>query len=179
MKNKDKSDEYLLVDGYNIIFAWEELARLVANESLEAARNSLIAVLSNYQGLCALNIIVVFDAYRVKNGTEKIELVNNVSVVYTREKETADNFIERTAGTLYRRAYNVCVATSDIVEQTIILGKGATKIPAETLLTRIEDAKHKMKKSIAPEKYQKRNALYDSLDPETQKIWEDMRRGNT
>ena len=121
-------DTFLLVDGYNIIFAWEELSKL-AREDLDAARNQLIHILSNYQGIRHCKVILIFDAYRVKGGVGSVEKVNNIFVVYTKQAETADTYIERTTYELGKH-YRVRVATSDGMEQTIILGHESQRISA-------------------------------------------------
>lgn len=124
-------DEYLLVDGYNIIFSWKELKEL-ANENLDAARNKLMDILSNYQGFKKCIIILVFDAYKVKGGIGEIFDYHNIHVVYTKEAETADQYIEKVTHELANKHY-VRVATSDALEQLIILGKGAVRLSANDL----------------------------------------------
>ncbi len=133
---KEIGEEYLLVDGYNIIFAWEELKAL-AQESLDLARNRLIHMLCNYQGVVGCNLILVFDAYKVKGNEREVERVHNISVVYTKEAETADMYIEKTAHALAKRN-RVRVATSDSVEQIIILAGGAYKVSAENFLREVK-----------------------------------------
>lgn len=120
--------EYLLVDGYNIIFAWDELSGL-AKENLDVARNKLIQMMCNYQGYCKCHLILVFDAYKVKNNPGEVEQVAGISVVYTKEAETADMYIEKVTHELGRK-YRVKVATSDGMEQLIILGQGAMRVSA-------------------------------------------------
>ncbi len=120
--------EYLLVDGYNIIFAWEELKAL-SQESLEAARQSLMDILSNYQGYRKCGVILVFDAYKVQGNPGSVEKYHNISVVYTKEAETADMYIEKVTYDIGKK-YRVRVATSDGMEQLIILGHGAQRVPA-------------------------------------------------
>ena len=129
--------EYLLVDGYNIIFAWEELKSLAA-ESLEAARQSLADLLSNYQGYRRCGVILVFDAYKVKGNPGSVEKYKNIHIVYTKEAETADAFIEKATYDM-RKQYRVRVATSDGMEQLIILGHGATRVPANIFLAEIRN----------------------------------------
>ena len=121
-------EEYLLVDGYNIIFAWDELKALAA-ENLEGARTKLMEIMCNYQGFCGCHLILVFDAYKVKGNPGSVEQFHNISVVYTKEAETADMYIEKTTKEIARKK-RVRVATSDGVEQIIILGHGATRISA-------------------------------------------------
>lgn len=123
-----KGPEYLLVDGYNIIFSWENLNKL-AKESLEHARNKLIDILCNYQGFRRCELILVFDAYKIKGGTRSVEKVHNISVVYTKEAETADMYIEKVTHEIGKER-RVRVATSDNLEQVIILGNGATRVSA-------------------------------------------------
>lgn len=120
--------EYLLVDGYNIIFAWDELKKAAA-DNLDLARSMLINALCNYRGFRQCNLILVFDAYRVKGGKERVEQIDGITVVYTKEAETADTFIERTAHDISKN-HRVRVATSDNLEQIIILGVGAYRVSA-------------------------------------------------
>lgn len=128
--------EYLLVDGYNIIFAWEELKEL-AQENLDSAREALIEVLNNYQGYRKCSIIAVFDAYKVKGGVRREERHGNIDVVFTKEAETADTYIERTTHEM-KGKYQVRVATSDRLEQMIIMGNNAFKISAKEFKAEIE-----------------------------------------
>ena len=130
--------EYLLVDGYNIIFAWDELKEL-ANVNLDAAREALIEVLNNYQGYKKCSIIAVFDAYKVRGGVRRHEKHGNVDVVFTKEAETADTYIERTTHEM-KGKYMVRVATSDRLEQMIITGNDAFKISAKEFKAEIEKA---------------------------------------
>ncbi|MDO4493165.1 MAG: TetM/TetW/TetO/TetS family tetracycline resistance ribosomal protection protein [Clostridia bacterium] len=121
--------EYLLVDGYNILFAWEELKK-TAETNIDAARAKLADILSNYQGYTGCRLILVFDAYRVKGNAGTVEQYHNICIVYTKEAETADAFIERATYTLAKER-RVRVATSDGPEQMIILGNGAERVPAK------------------------------------------------
>ncbi len=130
--------EYLLVDGYNIIFAWEELKAL-AQQSLDAARVALTELLSNYQGYRGNRVILVFDAYKVHGGVEKVERHHNITVVYTKEAETADAYIEKATYRL-RKENRVRVATSDGLVQVIILGHGALRVSATALREEVEAA---------------------------------------
>lgn len=129
--------EYLVVDGYNIINSWPELSRL-KEESFEHARIKLIEILINYHGLTKVMIIVVFDAHQVKGGMERRESYQGVEVVYTREGETADMFIEKIVGTLSRKT-KVFVATSDWIEQSLILQRGAFRLTSRELLQEIKN----------------------------------------
>ena len=117
-----------MVDGYNIIFAWDGL-RAVSERSMDAARETLIRIMQNYSAYKRQNVILVFDAYKVKGGAEHMTKHGNVTVVFTKEAQTADQYIEKTAGRLSKE-HNVRVATSDGLEQLIILGQGALRIPA-------------------------------------------------
>lgn len=121
--------EYILVDGYNIIFAWDEL-KAIAAESLDAARSRLINILCNYQGFRQCELILVFDAYKVKGNDREVEKHCGISVVYTKEAETADMYIEKVSHELGKNN-RVRVATSDGAEQVIILGNGAFRVSAE------------------------------------------------
>ena len=132
--------EYLLVDGYNMIFAWEELKAL-AREDLSAARKTLADVLSNYQGFRQNRIILVFDAYKVPQGTGSVTKYHNIHVVYTKEAETADSYIEKASYRLQKEGHNrVRVATSDGPVQFIILGHGALRLSAQDLRSEVEQA---------------------------------------
>lgn len=130
--------EYLLVDGYNIIFAWNELQRLAAQD-IAAARGALIDILANYQGFRKCRVIVVFDAYKVKGNPGSVQTVHGIKVVYTKEAETADTYIERATYEL-RRERRVRVATSDGPEQVIILGHGALRVSARAFHAEVEAA---------------------------------------
>jgi predicted RNA-binding protein with PIN domain len=138
--------EILLVDGYNIIFAWDELNKAAA-ENLDAARKMLMDILSNYQGIRKNEIILVFDAYKVKGNVGSVIKYHNIHVVYTKEAETADTYIEKTACKLSRN-YRVYVATSDGPEQMIILGAGALRLSAGDLLQEIKDTERHIKDVI-------------------------------
>jgi predicted RNA-binding protein with PIN domain len=135
--NLPKGPGYLLVDGYNIIFAWDELNKMAA-DNLDLARNTLINILCNYQGFKQCEVILVFDAYRVPGNFREIEKVHNITVIYTKEAETADMFIEKTAHDL-AKDYRVRVATSDGAVQTIILGSSAYRVSAEEFHKEVKD----------------------------------------
>lgn len=136
--NTAKRESYLLVDGYNIIFAWEDL-RALAAVNIDSARDKLIDILSNYQGYLGSTVIVVFDAYKVKGNPGSKLLYNNVHVVYTKEAETADQYIERTVHQI-AKDHQVTVATSDALEQMIIWGAGAIRLSANGLREAIDRA---------------------------------------
>ena len=139
--------EYLLVDGYNIIFAWDDLAA-IAKEDMDLARSKLVNLMCNYRGLHRCEIILVFDAYRIKGNTGSVETVNNISVVYTKEAETADSYIERTTHELSKN-YRVQVATSDRMEQLIIIGNGAMRISADAFRKEVDRTEAAMRELMA------------------------------
>ena len=130
--------EYLLVDGYNIIFAWDELSALAAQD-IAAARSALIDILANFQGFRKCRVIAVFDAYKVKGNPGSMEKKNGIYIVYTKEAQTADTYIERATYEL-RRERRVRVATSDGPEQVIILGHGALRVSARAFHAEVEAA---------------------------------------
>lgn len=135
--------EYLLVDGYNIIFAWDELKSL-ADDSLDLARLRLTDILRNFQGFIGTPVIVVFDAYKVKGGQGSVERYGDFSVVYTKEGETADNYIERVTNEIGKR-HPVRVATSDGLEQLIVLGHGALRISAREFREEVEEVNRQIR----------------------------------
>lgn len=128
--------EYLLVDGYNVIFAWDDLKALAA-VNIDSARDKLIDVMSNYQGYVGCELILVFDAYKVKQNPGSITKHGNIHVVYTKEAETADMYIEKTTHELGRK-YKVTVASSDGLEQLIIMGQGALRMSSRGLREEVE-----------------------------------------
>ncbi|MDO5411211.1 MAG: NYN domain-containing protein [Lachnospiraceae bacterium] len=166
--------EYLLVDGYNIIFSWPELNEFAENGNLDSARMKLMEMLSNYQGYYQNTVILVFDGYKVKNNPGTVEKYHNIYVVYTKEAETADQYIEKTNGSL-ARANQVRVATSDRLEQVIILGQGASRVSARELQKEMEEMKREIRKEYLHVPELKRNSLIDNLDPEMAAMLERMR----
>ena len=138
--------EYVLVDGYNVIHAWEHLKALT-DTNIDAARSVLINILCNYQGYRKCELILVFDAYRVKGHEREVEKLDNITVVYTKEAETADMYIERAS---YKLAKNnrVRVVTSDGMEQMIILGTGAIKVTSEEFLEEVRQAEEEIREII-------------------------------
>ena len=176
MRQKFGKIPYLLVDGYNIIHAWEQL-KFMADGSLDAARTKLVDILANYRGLKEQEIIVGFDAHKVNGGIGSVEKRNGVFMVYTREAETADDYIERTAGAIAREQIRVRVATSDYLEQMIIMGHGAARLFAEDLKKEVEEAERFIRHQITVNKPIHKNRLLDNLDPETAALLERMRMG--
>ena len=137
-------EEYLLVDGYNIIFAWQELSEL-AKLDLNAARCRLMDTLCNYQAYRKMHLILVFDAYRVKGNPGSVERYHNIDVVYTKEAETADQYIEKVTREMNRKNDLVRVATSDGLEQIIIMGAGAIRVSAMELYEEVRAAEEEMR----------------------------------
>ncbi|MDE5892023.1 MAG: TetM/TetW/TetO/TetS family tetracycline resistance ribosomal protection protein [Acetatifactor sp.] len=131
-----QQERYLLVDGYNIIFAWEEL-REMARDNVEGARTKLMDILCNYQGYIQDTLILVYDAYKVKGNPGTVQKYHNIHVVYTKEAETADQYIEKTVHRIGKK-YQVTVATSDALEQVIIWGQGAVRMSAQELRREVE-----------------------------------------
>ena len=139
--------EYLLVDGYNIIFAWDEL-KAVARDNLDAARKNLMDVLSNYQGFKKNIVILVFDAYKVQGNPGSVEKYHNIDVVYTKESQTADAYIEKATYELGRNN-RVRVATSDNTEQLIILGHGALRVSASAFREEVDAAEKAIRELLS------------------------------
>lgn len=139
--------EYLLVDGYNVIFAWDSLKEL-SKDNIEGARNMLINILCNYQGYKKCEVILVFDAYKVKDSSREVEKVNNINIVYTKEAETADMYIEKVSHKLAKNN-KVRVVTSDALEQLIILGNGALRVSSREFLYEIQQAEEDIRNIIS------------------------------
>ena len=137
-------EEYLLVDGYNIIFAWDSLKEL-AKDNLDSARGKLMDILSDFQGYRRMNLILVFDAYKVKGNIGSTERYHNIDVVYTKEAETADQYIEKVTHKIGRK-HRVRVATSDGLEQLIIMGAGAARVSARELQEEVMAAGEELRK---------------------------------
>lgn len=167
-KPKPKPEkEYLLVDGYNIIFAWDELRNL-AQGDVKAARDSLMDRLSNYAGFTKKNVICVFDAYKVPGGTEQIYRYHNIDVIFTREAETADQYIEKAAHELTKQ-YQVTVATSDAIEQIIIYGAGAVRLSARNFESEVANAEREMQAQYIAQDTDRRQTVGSSVGEEIRK----------
>lgn len=166
--------EFLLVDGYNIIHAWDELKELY-EVSLESARQKLMDILSNYQGFKKITVIVVFDGYLVKGNIGTVYEYNNINVVFTKEAETADHYIERVVNILPKH-YKVRVATSDALEQLIILGGGAIRVSARELYNEIKGVETSIREKYINKRPPKNNLLTDNVDEKTREWIEMMRR---
>lgn len=139
--------EYLLVDGYNVIFAWDSLRELSKN-NIDGARNTLINILCNYQGYKKCEVILVFDAYKVRGNNREVEKVNNINIVYTKEAETADMYIEKVSHKLAKN-HKVRVVTSDALEQLIILGNGALRVSSREFLFEVQQAEEEIRNIIS------------------------------
>ena len=174
-KKEEDVQEYLLVDGYNVIFAWEELKEL-AKVSIEAARDKLMDILCNYQGYKKCVLILVFDAYKVEGYTLEIQKYHNIHVVYTKEAETADQYIEKVVHHIGRK-YHVTVVTSDGVEQVITMGQGGTRISSRDFLEEIEYTKKLIAEDNEKQRVSDRNYLFDHADEEFVQKMEDIRLG--
>ncbi|QJA09850.1 NYN domain-containing protein [Romboutsia sp. CE17] len=170
-----KMNSYLIVDGYNIINAWDDLKE-IAKYSLEDSREKLIHCIIDYAEFTGKKAIIVFDAYNIKNSKEKIEERKHITIVYTKELQTADSYIEKFISSLSKYD-EVKVVTNDYAEQQIVLGKGASRVSARELKLDIETAKERIreKTNIQHKKIQ-RNFLEDRLDEETLSKLENIRR---
>ncbi len=172
---KKDQEEYLLVDGYNIIFAWPELKEL-ADADVRAAQTKLMDILSNYQGYKKCTLILVFDAYKVEGHQEEVLTYHNIHVVYTKEAETADQYIEKTVHKIGRQ-HQVTVATSDGLEQIIIMGQGASRISARGLKEEIEETRKQLRQEWHQHRQSSHTYLFDHADAETAKLMEEVRLG--
>ena len=170
-----KTNSYLIIDGYNIINAWDELKE-IAKYSLEDSRDKLIHYMIDYAEFTGKKAIIVFDAYNIKNSKEKIEKRKHITIVYTKELQTADSYIEKFISTLSKYD-EVKVATNDYAEQQIVLGKGASRISARELKLDLDSAKEKIReRTTSNQKKIQRNFLEDRLDKETLSKLENIRR---
>lgn len=172
---KDQMEEYLLVDGYNVIFAWEDLKEL-AKVNIEGARNKLMDVLCNYQGFRKCNLILVFDAYKVQGQELGVQKYHNIYVVYTKEAETADQYIEKVVHEIGRK-YHVTVATSDNVEQVVTLGQGGKLLSARELRTEVKEVQRQIREEYLNRPQKGKNYLFDYLDEEISGQMEEVRLG--
>ena len=172
---KPEEEEYLLVDGYNIIFAWEELREL-SKVTIDGARQKLMDILCNYQGYKKCTLILVFDAYKVTGNTGEAIDYHNIHVVYTKEAETADQYIEKLAHKIGRQ-YNVTVATSDGLEQLIIYGQGCHLMSARDLKEEVAWANEQIREEKAKLEKSGKNYLFHGADEELAAYLEDVRLG--
>lgn len=174
-KTKGDREEYLLVDGYNIIFAWDELREL-SEADLAAARGKLADILCDYQGCRQCTLILVFDAYKVEGNPGEVARYHNIHIVYTREAETADQYIEKTVRRISRH-HEVTVATSDALEQVIILGQGARRMSAAGLKEEVELARKELKSEHLGKSGRLSHYLFDHLEEDDAREMERVRLG--
>ena len=173
--DKPQEEEYLLVDGYNIIFAWEELREL-SKVTIDGARQKLMDILCNYQGYKKCTLILVFDAYKVTGNTGEAIDYHNIHVVYTKEAETADQYIEKLAHKIGRQ-YHVTVATSDGLEQLIIYGQGCHLMSARDLKEEVAWANEQIREEKGKLEKSGKNYLFHGADEELAAYLEDIRLG--
>lgn len=174
-KLKDPVTEYLLVDGYNVIHAWEDLKEL-SRINFEAARNKLMDILCNYQGYKKCTVILVFDAYKVEGFQMEVQKYHNIYVVYTKEAETADQYIEKVVHEIGRK-YHVTVVTSDGIEQIVTLGQGGTLISAREFLQEVEIVRKLIQDDINERRETSKNYLFHHLDEDLANEMEEIRLG--
>ena len=175
VKEKKAKEKYLLVDGYNIIFSWDEL-RDLSEVNITSARNALMDILSNYQGYKKDTVILVFDAYKVEGNPGQVFKYHNIYVVYTKEAETADRYIEKTVHRMNRK-YEVTVATSDALEQVIILGQGGQRLSAQGLKEEVEQTCREIRKILEERRETDKNYLLKDIPAEMADMLEDVRLG--
>ncbi len=174
--------EYLLVDGYNIIFGWEALKEL-SETNIEAARSRLMDILCNYQGYRRMTLILVFDAYRVEGNPGSVQEYHNIHVVYTREAETADQYIEKVTKEIGRK-HQVTVATSDALEQVIIQSQGAARLSARELWEEIQAAEEEIREELERQhkgtarELSGRSYLFDGVPEDVAELLEEIRLGS-
>ena len=177
------AQEYLLVDGYNIMFGWEDLKEL-AETNIEAARSRLMDILCNYQGYRKMILILVFDAYRVEGNPGSVQDYHNIHVVYTKEAETADQYIEKVTKEIGRK-HRVTVATSDALEQVIIQSQGAARLSARELREEIETAEEEIREELERQhkgtarELSGRSYLFDGVPEDVAGLLEEIRLGNS
>ena len=166
---------YVLVDGYDVIFAWDEL-KAIAAEDVNAARERLVNIMSNYQGVRRCHLILVFDAYKVEGEAMEIFKYHNIHVVYTKEAETADMYIEKVVHEVGRK-YHVTVVTSDGVEQVITQGQGGTIISSREFLEEVKIVNRQIQEEWELHKESAKNYLFDHMDRELAGHMEEVRMG--
>ncbi len=175
IKLQERQEEYLLVDGYNIIFSWDELNEL-SKTNIAAARQKLMDVLCNYQGFKKCTLILVFDAYKVEGFQGEVQKYHNIHVVYTKEAETADQYIEKTVHQIAKK-YKVTVATSDATEQVIIWGAGAMRMSAQGLLQEVQETNKEIRRLLYEVKKPGKESMLKGLSPEVVELLEEVRLG--
>lgn len=175
VKKKEPLTEYLLVDGYNVIFAWDELKEL-AKIDIDSARGRLMDILSNYQGFRKETVILVFDAYKVDGEHLEIQKYHNIHVVYTKHAETADQYIEKVVHQIGRK-YHVKVVTSDAVEQVVTVGQGGQLISSREFLEEIKIVRKEIQEEYNLHRESGKNYLFDHMDKELLEEMEAVRLG--
>ncbi|MBP3568474.1 MAG: TetM/TetW/TetO/TetS family tetracycline resistance ribosomal protection protein [Lachnospiraceae bacterium] len=175
IKPVERQEEYLLVDGYNIIFSWDELNEM-SKTNIAAARQKLMDVLCNYQGFKKCTLILVFDAYKVEGFQGEVQKYHNIHVVYTKEAETADQYIEKTVHQIAKK-YKVTVATSDATEQVIIWGAGAMRMSAQGLLEEVQETNKEIHRLLNEVKKPGKESMLKGLAPEVAELLEEVRLG--
>lgn len=175
IKPEERQEEYLLVDGYNIIFSWDELNEM-SKTNLAAARQKLMDVLCNYQGFKKCTLILVFDAYKVEGFQGEVQKYHNIHVVYTKEAETADQYIEKTVHQIAKK-YKVTVATSDATEQVIIWGAGAMRMSAQGLLQEVQETNREIRRLLDEVKKPGKEGMLKGLSSEVAELLEEVRLG--
>ncbi|MDY5435685.1 NYN domain-containing protein [Peptostreptococcus porci] len=175
-KNKFVPRKILIVDGYNVINAWSKLKQ-ISKDNLEEARDKLISNIQEYAKLKGYDAYVVFDAYNVKGCDEKLENHHGITVIFTRENQTADSYIEKFISGLSKYD-EIAVATSDYAEQQIVLGKGCTRISSRELIGDLNNAKEELRNSNknTTKKYNDMNRLENRIDSDILNRLENMRR---
>ncbi len=174
-KPEEKVPEYLLVDGYNVIFSWEELREL-AKVNIESARDKLMDIVSNYQGFKKCTVILVFDAYKVEGNVMVVQKYHNIHVVYTKHAETADQYIEKVVHEIGKK-YHVTVVTSDGVEQVITTAQGSNLISSREFEEEVANVRRQIAEEIESRKAGGKNYLFDHMEEELAKEMEDIRLG--
>lgn len=175
IRPQERQEEYLLVDGYNIIFSWDELNEM-SKTNIAAARQKLMDVLCNYQGFKKCTLILVFDAYKVEGFQGEVQKYHNIHVVYTKEAETADQYIEKTVHQIAKK-YKVTVATSDATEQVIIWGAGAMRMSAQGLLQEVQETNKEIRRLLDEVKKPGKESMLKGLEPSVAELLEEVRLG--
>jgi predicted RNA-binding protein with PIN domain len=168
-------EQILIVDGYNVIGAWPHL-RSLREHHLDQARDQLIDTIADYQGFSGMRSIIIFDAYNVP-GMGRQYQIRKVEVIYTKEKETADECIERMVKQLAHRRRQIYVATSDFTEQNVAFGSGGLRVSARELLVKIRENEKELAKTIEVKALSRRNTFDHHLSSELRAIFERWRKG--
>ncbi|GAA0177958.1 NYN domain-containing protein [Clostridium sediminicola] len=167
--------KYIFIDGYNVINSWPELKN-IKEFSFESGRESLVEMLQDYASYKGYKLVLVFDAHLVNGSLEKIEKLGNVDIVFTKEGETADSFIERYVDSIGRKS-DVSVVTSDSLEQQLIFQRGAARMSSMEFYHEVHETKKKIRKKTAKKQSGMKNFLHDYVDDKTMKELEKIRRG--